>query len=108
MSRAIPLIKLATYAAPLISNLDAHRVRQMLYCMKIAGWIANHHYSNVEYYYSNLDTDPLIYRFRGHLPKEARDAARRRTDVITAIHRDLSLPKHIRQVAIAARKRPAK
>ena len=108
LSQAISLSKLTSYAGSLIENLDAQRVKQILYCMKISRWIDSDHYSNVEYYFAKFDTDPLAYKFHDHLPENDRDGLRRRTEVISSIQSDLKLPPHIKRVAVAARKRAAK
>jgi len=103
LSLAIPLGKLTTFLANIIPQETTATVRRKLYCMKLAGWIKVKHYSGTDYYYVTGDTDPLKYAFKPGVVKKDMDTARRKSDVAAAIKKELSLHRHVRQVALAAR-----
>jgi hypothetical protein len=102
LSLAIPLGRLAAYARSMVPELDERAVRRKLYCMQLAGWVEKQHYSNIDYYFCCYDGDPVNYAFREGVAE--RDSIRRKSDVAAVIQKELSLPKHVREVAAQKRK----
>lgn len=106
LSFAITLSKLTSYIKNIIPGMDQGEVRKKLYCMQLAGWVNKKHYSNLDYYFCCYDDDPFDYKFNVGVVQ--RDSLRRKTDVLSAIQKDLSLPKYIRQIAAKSRKKSKK
>lgn len=104
LSVAMPLGKLTSYARNIIGNLNDRTVRRKLYCMQLAGWINKTHYSNLDYYFCCYDIDPINYAFRRGVAET--ESVRRKADVVAVIQQDLSLPRHIKEVAANSRKPP--
>jgi hypothetical protein len=101
LSLAIPLGKLTTFLSNIIPDETLATVRRRLYCMQLAGWIKVKHYSGTDYYYATSDEDPFKYAFKPGVVEK--DTARRKSDVAAEIKKELSLQKHVREVALAAR-----
>jgi hypothetical protein len=101
LSLAVPLGKLTTFLATILPGETIATVRRKLYCMELAGWIKVKHYSGTDYYYVTRDEDPFKYAFNAGVVEK--DTARRKTDVALSIRKELSLTKHVREVALQAR-----
>lgn len=76
-------------------------MRRKLYCMQLAGWVKVKHYSGTDYYYAMSDQDPLKYAFKPGVTEK--DTVRRKSDVAAEIRKELSLQRHVKEVALAAR-----
>lgn len=101
LSHAIPLGKLTSYISEILPTETTHSLRRKLYCMQLAGWIESISYSSTDYYFVTAAEDPFKYSFKSGVA--VNDSVRRKTDVVTAIQRDLSLPRHVREVALRSR-----
>jgi hypothetical protein len=103
LSLAIPLGKLTSFLTNIVPGETAATVRRKLYCMQLAGWIRVLHYSGTDYYYVTHERDPFKYAFKSGVAKAEKDTVRRKSDVAAAVKKELSLPKHVREVASKAR-----
>jgi hypothetical protein len=102
LSLAIPLGKLTSFLSNILPEETSATVRRKLYCMQLAGWIKVYHYSGTDYYYVMHDRDPFSkYTFKSGIVEK--DTVRRKSDVAAEVKRELSLPKHVREVASKAR-----
>lgn len=106
LSLAIPLGKLTAFLATILPGETAATVRRKLYCMQLAGWIKVKPYSGTDYYYVTREEDPFKYAFKPGVVEK--DTARRKSDVALSIKGELSLPKHVREVALKTRGGKAK
>ncbi len=67
-------------------------LRNKIFCMKVAGWMATISYGGRDYYCNLTPKDPFVYAFRDEIPAAQRDALRRRIEVrkelrkVEAIH----------------------
>lgn len=72
-----------------------------MYCMIIAGWVEKIPYSGKDYFYAKFDSDPFDYSFIASATGKRRLS--RKMVVTTALRKAEALPKHVREVAAAAR-----
>lgn len=68
-------------------------IKNILYCLRVVGWVGRHKYSNKEYWFALGSDDPLVYRFAVGLAD--RDMLARRLRVRREFERDERLPRHI-------------
>lgn len=97
LSIAIPMGRIREYLKT-ICALDVPELRKKLYCMRLVGWIDFIHYSNIDYFYCKQSLDPIEYHFKDAVA--VTDSVRRKVLVADEIQKELSLPRHVRQVAV--------
>jgi hypothetical protein len=98
---AIPTNDLYLTVQALLPAAERREIRNKMYCMQLAGWIASEAYSGKEYFFACHDVDPFIYSFGEDVIE--RDSARRKLDIATAIKKLQTIPKHVARVARNAR-----
>jgi hypothetical protein len=69
-------------------------IRNKLYCMKLAGWIAVHSYNTEDYVWALHDEDPFEYEFKQGVIDRA-DSRRRKMLVQAALRKAEHLPAYI-------------
>jgi hypothetical protein len=89
------------YVRSIFIEATDEEIRNKLYCMQLAGWIARYTYSNRDYIYALHDDDPFEYTFKPGVAD--RISIRRKLAVTTALQQAETLPSHIRSRAAAAR-----
>lgn len=79
---------------PAVTDID---LRNKIFCMQLAGWIAVESYSGKDYLYTCHDVDPFVYKFDDAVSE--RDTVRRKIEVTQALAAAEKVPKHVRSVA---------
>ena len=103
LSQALATSELHSYATSLGIETDLKDVKNKLFCMKMAGWVDTYAYSNKTYWYTLRSQDPFArYSFKDGV--QERDTVRRKAAVTTAIHKELDVPRHVREYVVKKRK----
>lgn len=93
LANAMTITQLLHYVQGLWPGITQKELRNMLFCMKLAGWVAKFRYINSDYWCATGSHDPLSrYSFK---PGVERDTARRKAAVATAIARELKLSRQV-------------
>lgn len=75
-------------------DISRSEVNNMLYCMKLAGWVERYEYINKSYWYAVYRDDPISkYRFKPGV-KDV-DSLRRKSIVTPKLKAELSHPSHV-------------
>jgi hypothetical protein len=78
------------------TDMSLSDLRDVLFCLKVVGWIDRQKYSNKEYYFALGDGDPIEYRFSAELADK--DMLGRRLRVRRDFEAIETLPPHIKRV----------
>jgi hypothetical protein len=97
LSQAMPITQLLEYANALYP-VTQKELKNRLYCMKLAGWVAKFRYGNVDFWCSTSTQDP-ISRYSFIPTATVRDTSRRKQQVVAAISSDLHLSRLVREEA---------
>ncbi|WP_395711735.1 retron St85 family effector protein [Reyranella sp.] len=101
---AVSLRSLTTLVQKLVPGITEQAIINLLYCMKIAGWVDSEEYSGKKYYFVCWDKDPFLYSFKEGITDV--DSVRRKYRSRAALAEAEDLPKHIRTVAMTRRAVP--
>lgn len=83
------------------ADMTLSDLRDILFCLKVVGWIDRQKYSNKEYYFALGSGDPLEYRFSADLADK--DILGRRLRVREDFEAAEKLPTHIKKVVAERR-----
>jgi hypothetical protein len=89
-------------AAALLGPIAPGELRNRLYCMELAGWIARVPYSGKDYLCTCHDADPFQYAF--NVAVGDKDSSRRTFQVAQSL-KDDSIPRHVKDQASSLRRR---
>lgn len=101
LAMAIPLASIVQFAQELFPSIQQRHVKNLIYCMRVAGWIGTETYSGKTYFFVKFDKDPFDYAFKEGVADT--DSARRKLAVSEALKRAEAVPRHVREVAYSAR-----
>lgn len=101
LSSAISPATLYSYVQSLHPDVGNNDIKDKVYCMILAGWVAKESYSGRDYFYALHDDDPLSFDFKPGVSET--NAIRRKLEVVNAFRRLESIPKHIMTLAAKAR-----
>lgn len=74
-------------------NIQQEKIKNFLYCMRVAEWISEKKYGHYIYYYPLIDRDPFEYAFNS---LTSNDPLRMKGDIAADIRRNnLTPPKAI-------------
>ncbi|MGD9657422.1 MAG: retron St85 family effector protein [Methylocystis sp.] len=82
-------------------GLSETKIRNILYCLQLVGWIRVLSYSGKDYFYALIDRDPFDYSFKDGAAVS--DSSRRKADIAQAISRATPLPRHVKQTVANSR-----
>jgi hypothetical protein len=87
----------------MLPTISVKQLKNILYCLKLVGWVAREPYANKDYYFALGEMDPVVYKFSKdqNLPN-IMDRKLKIRPQFEAIER---LPKHIK--GVVAQKRAA-
>lgn len=101
LAMAIPLSSIVKLLQEILPDIQQKDVKNLIYCMKIAGWIDTETYSGKTYYFVKFDKDPFDYAFKEGVSDS--DSSRRKLSVSEALKQAEGVPKHVLEVAYKAR-----
>ena len=101
LSYAISSATLYDLIRMLIPAATNNDIRNKVFCMQLAGWVAVERYSGKDYFYCCQDRDAFHYAYHDHVT--ARDSNRRKLAISTAIRQKERTPRHVTSVAAAKR-----
>jgi len=101
LAMAIPLASIVQLTQELFPSVQQKDVKNLIYCMRIAGWIGTETYSGKTYFFVKFDKDPFDYAFKEGVTDV--DSSRRKLEVGKALMQAEDVPKHVREVAYKAR-----
>lgn len=94
LSNAISITDLHRYL-DLIYPIALKDLKNKLFCMSLARWVGNYTYENKTFWYSISGADPISkYSFNTGVIS---DTGRRKSEVTSAITRELKAPRHVRE-----------
>lgn len=98
---AITHLQLHEITNALALGVDERAIKNVVYCLRLVGWIKSYSYSSKEYLYAPYDQDPFDYAFNDGVADT--DSVRRKEPISRAIHRGAALPPHVRKLVAASR-----
>lgn len=102
LSSAISPTLLYDYVRKVHPSLSDGEIRNLLYCMKVVGWIGQVSYGGKDYFYCQQDSDPFEYAFNAGV--SVTDSSRRKLNVSKFIRAEEELPRAVYQRVIDAQK----
>lgn len=82
-------------------ELEEREIRNVLFCLRLVGWINTCSYSSKIYFYTAYDHDPFDYAYNEGVA--ITDSARRKAAIARSVHKGAALPVHIRKVVADSR-----
>lgn len=94
LSLAVSSTVLNSYVRQIVPSATDEAIWRKLYCMKLAGWVAQLAYSSEEYFWALNDSDPLEYVLRPGVVDRS-SSFRRKLIVTAAMRKAERLPPYV-------------
>ncbi|KQX40004.1 hypothetical protein ASD04_04980 [Devosia sp. Root436] len=103
---ALSITQLQEYNSKIFgADLSINDTKNILYCMKFAGWVEKYDYLNKTYWYSLHSRDPFSkYRYKEGVGEV--DTLRRKSDLAKEVKSELKHPAHVIQHVISNKLKP--
>lgn len=82
-------------------QITANKIRDILFCLELVGWIARELYAGTDYFYSLYNKDPFDYSFKSGV--RVTDSARRKAEISEESRKAKRIPKHVGLVVASKR-----
>lgn len=87
----------------ILPQMSLKQLKNILYCLKLVGWVSREAYSNKDYYFALGDSDPVVYKFSKE--QKLPDIMARKFKIRAQFEAVERLPRHIK--GVVAEKRAA-
>ncbi|WP_375600008.1 retron St85 family effector protein [Devosia sp. Naph2] len=103
---AMSVMQIQSYKKTIFgSDLTINEIKNILYCMKFAGWVDSYEYLNKTYWYTIYGDDPFSkYKYRQGVQEV--NTILRKIDVAKQVKNDLGHPAHVVQHVSASKLKP--